>query len=40
MYRVAFEYHNYGYGSSIAIVIFLICIIGAQIIKRFDVKEE
>jgi raffinose/stachyose/melibiose transport system permease protein len=39
MYNVAFEYHNYGYGSAIAIVVFLICILGTQIIKRFDVKE-
>ena len=40
MYNVAFEYRNYGYGSAVAIVIFLICIIGTQIIKRFDVKEN
>lgn len=40
MYRVAFEYGNYGYGSAIAIVVFLICIIGTQIIRKIDVKEE
>ncbi len=40
MYNVAFEYRNYGYGSAVAIVIFLICIVGTQIIKRFDVKES
>ena len=39
MYNVAFEYRNYGYGSAIAIVIFLICIIGTKIIRFFDEKE-
>ena len=38
-YNVAFEYRNYGYGSAIAIVIFLICIIGTKIIRFFDEKE-
>ena len=39
MYNVASEYRNYGYGSAIAIVIFLICIIGTKIIRFFDEKE-
>ena len=39
MYNVAFEYRNYGYGSAIEIVIFLICIIGTKIIRFFDEKE-
>ena len=37
---VSFTYNKVGYGSVIAIVIFLICIIGARIINRFDVKED
>ncbi|MDY3919426.1 MAG: sugar ABC transporter permease [Candidatus Limivivens sp.] len=36
MYNVAFSYGNVGYGSAIAIVIFIICIIGTRIIKLFD----
>lgn len=40
MYDVSFTYNKVGYGSVIAIVIFLICIIGARIINRFDVKED
>ena len=40
MYDVAFTYNKVGYGSVIAIVIFLICIVGSRIINRFDVKEE
>lgn len=40
MYGVSFTYNKVGYGSVIAIVIFLICIVGSRIINRFDVKEE
>lgn len=39
MYDVSFTYNKVGYGSVIAITIFLICIVGAMIIRRFDVKE-
>ena len=39
MYNVAFSYGNVGYGSAIAIVIFVICIIGTRLIRAFD-KEE
>jgi raffinose/stachyose/melibiose transport system permease protein len=39
MYNVSFTYNKVGYGSVIAVVIFLICIIGSTIINRFDVKE-
>lgn len=40
MYDVSFTYNKVGYGSVIAIVIFLICIVGAGIINLFDVKED
>ena len=40
MYDVSFTYNNVGYGSVIAIVIFLICIAGSMLINRFDVKEK
>ena len=40
MYDVSFTYNKVGYGSVIAIVIFLICIVGSRIINRFDMKEE
>lgn len=40
MYNTSFGYNKVGYGSCIAIVIFLICIVGNAIIKKFDVKEE
>lgn len=40
MYDTAFEAGNYGYGSAIAMVIFIVCIIGTYIIKKFDVKER
>lgn len=40
MYDASFTYNKVGYGSVIAIVIFLICIVGSRIINRFDVKEE
>ncbi|HIT89212.1 MAG TPA: sugar ABC transporter permease, partial [Candidatus Merdenecus merdavium] len=40
MYDVAFSYNKVGYGSTIAIVIFLICIIGTRLIHLLDRKEE
>lgn len=39
MYDVSFTYNKVGYGSVIAIVIFLICVVGSMVINRFDVKE-
>lgn len=39
MYNVSFSYSKVGYGSVIAVVIFLICVFGSQIIGKFDVKE-
>lgn len=40
MYDVAFTYNKVGYASVIAIVIFLICVLGSFVINKFDVKEE
>ncbi|WP_251387464.1 carbohydrate ABC transporter permease [Mediterraneibacter agrestimuris] len=40
MYDVSFTYNKVGYGSVIAIVIFLICIVGSGVINMFDVKED
>lgn len=40
MYSTAFSYNKVGYGSTIAIVIFLICIIGTRVIKLFDRKKK
>jgi raffinose/stachyose/melibiose transport system permease protein len=39
MYDVSFTYYKVGYGSVIAVVIFLICVLGSFIINKFDVKE-
>lgn len=39
MYDVAFTYNKVGYASVIAIVIFLICVLGSFVINKFDVKE-
>lgn len=39
MYDVSFTYNKVGYGSVIAIVIFLICVVGSTVINLFDVKE-
>lgn len=39
MYDVSFTYNKVGYGSVIAVVIFLICIGGSTLIKLFDRKE-
>lgn len=40
MYDVAFTYGKTGYGSVVAIFIFLLCIVGSGIIKLFDKKES
>lgn len=40
MYDVSFTYNKVGYGSVIAIVIFLICVLGSVVINQFDVKED
>lgn len=40
MYDTAFESGNYGYGSTIAMIIFIVCIVGTYVIKKFDLKEE
>lgn len=40
MYSVSFTYNKVGYGSVIAIFIFLLCIFGSFLINRFDKKEE
>lgn len=39
MYDVSFTYNKVGYGSVIAIVIFLICVVGSLVINRFDMKD-
>ena len=39
MYDVAFTYNKVGYASVIAIVIFLICVVGSLVINKFDVKD-
>ena len=39
MYDVSFTYSKVGYGSVIALVIFLICVLGSIVINLFDVKE-
>lgn len=36
MYDTAFTYMKTGYGSTIALVIFLICVVGSRIIRFFD----
>ena len=40
MYQASFTYNKVGYGSVIALFIFLLCIVGARIIQHFDTKEE
>ncbi|MFV0361649.1 MAG: carbohydrate ABC transporter permease [Suipraeoptans sp.] len=40
MYSTAFSYNKVGYGSTIAIVIFLICIIGTRLINLLDRKKN
>ncbi len=36
MYNVAFTYNKMGYGSVIAIFIFVLCFLGSRLIRRFD----
>ena len=36
MYDTAFTYMKTGYGSTVALVIFLICVIGSRIIRKLD----
>lgn len=36
MYDTAFTYSKTGYGSVIALIIFLICVIGSAIIRKFE----
>jgi raffinose/stachyose/melibiose transport system permease protein len=40
MYNVAFTYSKMGYGSVIAIFIFVLCFTGSRIIRAFDSKER
>lgn len=40
MYNVSFSYSKVGYGSVIAVFIFLLCIFGSSIINLFDKKED
>lgn len=40
MYNVAFTYSKMGYGSVIAIFIFVLCFAGSRIIRAFDSKED
>ncbi|MBQ7679389.1 MAG: sugar ABC transporter permease [Butyrivibrio sp.] len=40
MYDVAFNYNKVGYGSVIALFIFLMCIAGSTVIGLFDRKED
>ncbi len=40
MYSVSFTYNKVGYGSVIAIFIFLMCIVGSAIIRLFDKRDE
>lgn len=39
MYNVSFTYNKVGYGSVVALFIFLLCVAGSSIIRKFDVKE-
>ncbi len=39
MYQVCFTYNKVGYGSVIALIIFLICIVGCRLIQKLDVKD-
>ncbi len=36
MYNVSFSYSKVGYGSVIAVFIFLLCVVGSTIINKFD----
>ena len=39
MYNVSFSYSKVGYGSVIAVFIFLLCIVGSTLIHKFDKKD-
>lgn len=39
MYDVSFTYNNVGYGSVTAIFIFLLCVLGSRIIRKFDNEQ-
>lgn len=39
MYNVSFTYNKVGYGSVIALFIFLLCVVGSTVIRAFDKKE-
>lgn len=39
MYNVSFSYSKVGYGSVIAVFIFLLCVAGSAVIYRFDKKD-
>lgn len=39
MYNASFGFGKVGYGSTIAIVIFIICMLGTSLIRKFDLKE-
>lgn len=39
MYNVSFTYNKVGYGSVIALFIFLLCVAGSSVIRKFDYKE-
>ncbi|MDF2871048.1 MAG: carbohydrate transporter rane protein 1, family [Anaerocolumna sp.] len=40
MYSVSFTYGKVGYGSVIAVFIFLLCVVGSRLINLFDRKEK
>ncbi len=40
MYDVAFTFGEVGFGSVIAIVVFLMCVIGSSLIRKLDVEYE
>ncbi|MDF2886348.1 MAG: carbohydrate transporter rane protein 1, family [Lacrimispora sp.] len=39
MYNVSFTYNKVGYGSVVALFIFMLCVLGSSIIRKFDIKE-
>lgn len=40
MYNVSFTYQKVGYGSAVAVFIFLLCVVGARIINALSGKKE
>lgn len=40
MYQASFTYNKVGYGSVIALFIFLICVVGSNLIQLFDKKDN